>query len=58
VDTTISFGRSSFDIEHKLTLNDQTCVECWETRVWVVKDESGRLRSRAVPEPVLEKFRS
>ena len=58
VDTTVSFGRSSFDVEHKLGLNGQTCVECSEKRVWVVRDGTGRLKSHPVPEEVLEKFRS
>jgi 4-hydroxybenzoyl-CoA thioesterase len=56
VDTTIGFGRSSFDIEHRLTHNGHTCVECSEKRVWVVRDESGRLKSHPVPEAVLVKF--
>ena len=58
VDTTISFGRSSFDIEHKLSLSGQACVECSEKRVWVVRDETGRLKSHPVPEAVVEKFQA
>ena len=38
VETKISFGRSSFEIEHRLSLNGETCVECSEKRVWVVRD--------------------
>jgi 4-hydroxybenzoyl-CoA thioesterase len=56
VDTRISFGRSSFDIEHRLSHNEDTCVECLEKRVWVVRDETGRLKSHPVPDAVLEKF--
>lgn len=56
VDTTIRFGRSSFDIAHKLSLNGQTCVECQETRVWVVRDAKGALVSAPVPQAVREKF--
>jgi 4-hydroxybenzoyl-CoA thioesterase len=58
VDSTVSFGRSSFDIEHKLSLDGQLCVECSEKRVWVVHDETRRLKSHPVPEAVLEKFRT
>lgn len=58
VRSTIEFGRSSFDVEHRLTLEDQICAECSEKRVWVVRDESGRLKSHPVPEAVLAKFRS
>ncbi|HXX26555.1 MAG TPA: thioesterase family protein [Pseudolabrys sp.] len=57
VDTTVIFKRSSFDIEHKLSLKGAVCVECSETRVWVVRDASGALKSQPVPEDVLAKFR-
>lgn len=56
VESKIAFGRSSFDIEHKLSLNNDTCVECSEKRVWVVRAENGRLKSHPVPESVLNKF--
>ena len=58
VDTTVKFNRSSFDIEHKLSLNGTVCVECSETRVWVVRDPAtGAIKSHPVPEDVLAKFR-
>jgi 4-hydroxybenzoyl-CoA thioesterase len=57
VDTSVTFNRSSFDIKHKLSLDGAVCVECWETRVWVVRDETGALKSHPVPEEVLAKFR-
>jgi 4-hydroxybenzoyl-CoA thioesterase len=57
VDTKISFGRSSFEIEHRLSLKGETCAECTEKRVWVVRDADGRLKSYPVPEAVLAKFR-
>jgi len=56
VETKISFGHSSFTIEHRLSLKGETCVECSEKRVWVVRDVSGRLKSRLIPEAVLVKF--
>lgn len=58
VDSTISFGRSSFEVEHKLTLNDELCAECSEKRVWTVRDADGRLRSHPVPDAVLAKFKA
>jgi 4-hydroxybenzoyl-CoA thioesterase len=60
VDTAVKFGRSSFEIEHRLRLNGELCVECVETRVWVVRDpaDPGRIKSHPVPGAVLEKFRS
>ena len=57
VDTSIKFSRSSFEIEHRLDLNGEPCVECAEMRVWVVRDEvNGGLKSHPLPEAVLEKF--
>ena len=57
VESMITFGHSSFEIEHRLSLKGVTCVECQEKRVWVVRDAGGRLKSRLVPEEVLRKFR-
>ena len=58
VETTVTFGRASFAIEHRLTLGGVTCVECSETRVWVVHDlaDPGRIKSHAIPEAVRTKF--
>ncbi|HEU5019884.1 MAG TPA: thioesterase family protein [Pseudolabrys sp.] len=56
VDSKITFGRSSFEIEHRLSRGGEVCVECSEKRVWVVRDESGRLRSQAVPDAVRARF--
>lgn len=58
VDSTISFGRSSFEVEHRLSLNGELCAECSEKRVWTVRDAEGRLRSHPVPDAVLEKFKA
>jgi 4-hydroxybenzoyl-CoA thioesterase len=57
VKSMIEFGRSSFDVEHQLSLDGDTCVECSEKRVWVGRDANGRLNSQPVPEIVLAKFR-
>jgi 4-hydroxybenzoyl-CoA thioesterase len=59
VDSTIEFGRASFTIEHRLIHDNLTCVQCSETRVWVVHDPErpGEVKSQPVPEAVLEKFR-
>ncbi len=56
VETRITFGRTSFEIEHKLSLDATLCAECEEKRVWVVRDAEGRLKSHPVPEAVREKF--
>ena len=57
VTSTIQFGRSSFEIEHKLSLGGELCAECSEKRVWTVRDAQGQLKSHPVPEAVLEKFK-
>ncbi len=58
VDTSVKFGRASFEIEHRLSLKGETCVECSETRVWVVRDAaSGGIKSHPIPEEVLAKFK-
>jgi 4-hydroxybenzoyl-CoA thioesterase len=58
VDTTIKFGRSSFEVEHHLHLKDDICAECMETRVWVVRDAgTGEFKAHPVPERVLAEFR-
>jgi len=54
--SSITFGRSSFDIEHKLSLKGELCAECSEKRVWTVRDAQGHLKSHPVPEAVLGKF--
>jgi 4-hydroxybenzoyl-CoA thioesterase len=58
VETTVKFGRSSFEIEHRLSLKGDVCAECSEKRVWVVRDTTGALKSHPVPEAVLAKFRA
>ncbi len=52
------FGRSSFDVAHKLFKGDVLGVECWETRVWVGKhpDDPARLKAMPIPQEVIEKF--
>lgn len=56
VASTIQFGRSSFEIEHKLSLKGELCAECSEKRVWTVRDAEGHLKSHPVPDDVLGKF--
>jgi 4-hydroxybenzoyl-CoA thioesterase len=58
VESKITFGRSSFEVEHRLSLKGDLCVECSEKRVWTVRDAEGRLKSHPVPDAVLEKFRA
>ena len=56
IETSVKFGRSSFDIEHKLSINGELCVECQEKRVWIVRDADNSIKSHPIPEAVLKKF--
>ena len=52
------FRRSSFEIRHQLFRGKELAVECFETRVWTVRDEAGPggLRSAEVPDGVKAAF--
>jgi 4-hydroxybenzoyl-CoA thioesterase len=52
VETQITeFKRSSFNVQHRLTLDGALCVECFDTRVWVERDPGDPEKIRAVPIP-------
>ncbi len=52
------FGRSSFDVEHRITLDGELCVEAFDTRVWVERDpnDPDKIKAAPVPEDVIKKF--
>ncbi len=52
------FGRTSFDITHRLMKGDKLGVECWETRVWVGRhpDDPARLKAAPIPQEVIDRF--
>jgi 4-hydroxybenzoyl-CoA thioesterase len=52
------FRRSSFDVQHRVTLEGELAVECFDTRVWVERDADDPAKIRAVPIPqeVVAKF--
>ncbi len=56
VDSSVKFGRSSFEVEHRLSLDGELCVECQEKRVWIVRDTAGGIKSHPIPPAVLAKF--
>jgi 4-hydroxybenzoyl-CoA thioesterase len=56
VESTIAFGRSSFRVQHRVTLDGQLCAEAAEVRVWAVADGSGGIKSAPVPAAILESF--
>ena len=57
VETSITrFGRSSFDVQHRVLKDEDLAVECSETRVWARIDpaDPGRLKSQPIPEAVIQ----
>jgi len=52
------FRRSSFDIQHRLTLDGALCVECLDTRVWVERDPDypEKIHAKPVPQEVIAKL--
>jgi 4-hydroxybenzoyl-CoA thioesterase len=54
----VEFRRSSFDVQHRLTLGGALCVECFDTRVWVERDPADpeKMRAKPVPREVIAKF--
>lgn len=54
----VALGRSSFKIEHRLTLNGALAAEGFETRVWAVRDAADpqRIKSQPLPAEVAARF--
>jgi 4-hydroxybenzoyl-CoA thioesterase len=52
------FGRSSFDVQHRLTRDGVLCVEGWETRVWAAADaqDPRKIRGVRIPDEVRAKL--
>lgn len=47
----------SFDVKHTLRKGDTICVEGMETRVWTVADPERGLKSAALPDELVARFR-
>jgi 4-hydroxybenzoyl-CoA thioesterase len=54
----VEFRRSSFDVQHRLTLGGELCVECFDTRVWAERnpDDPEKIRAKSIPRDVIAKF--
>jgi len=52
------FRRSSFDVEHRISLGDALAVEGGETRVWAKRstDDPEKIAAMAIPQDVIAKF--
>ncbi len=56
LETTITrFGRSSFDVHHKILKGADLAVECSETRIWTQLEPAGpeKMKSQPIPEAVI-----
>jgi 4-hydroxybenzoyl-CoA thioesterase len=53
-----NFRRSSFDVEHHISVDGQLAVEGGETRVWAArsKDDPEKIGAMAIPADVIAKF--
>ena len=58
--TVTKVGRSSFSIEHKLSLDGALAVEGNETRVWAIRDPDrpGGFRAEPMPAEMAARFRA
>jgi 4-hydroxybenzoyl-CoA thioesterase len=58
IESSVTFGNTSFSVEHKLSKNGDLCVEGFEKRVWVVRDPSdpAKIKSSPIPQEVIAKF--
>lgn len=52
------FRRSSFDVEHKLTIGGELAVDGGETRVWAARDRDDpeKISGIAIPKEVVARF--
>lgn len=52
------FRRSSFDVEHRISVGGELAVDGGETRVWAVraKDDPEKIAAAAIPQAVIAKF--
>ncbi len=52
------FRRSSFEVEHKLTIGGELAVDGAETRVWAARDKNDpdKIAAVAIPRDVIAKF--
>ena len=52
------FRRSSFDVEHRISVGGELADDGGETRVWAVRstDDPERIAATAIPEDLIAKF--
>jgi 4-hydroxybenzoyl-CoA thioesterase len=54
------FGRSSFDVQHRISIAGELVAEGSETRVWASNDPDEKTKLKALPIPavVIERFKA
>jgi 4-hydroxybenzoyl-CoA thioesterase len=54
------FRRSSFDVEHRISIGGELAVDGGETRIWAIrrKDDPEKMSSTPIPAAVIAKFES
>ena len=52
------FRRSSFDVEHRISVGGELAVEGGETRVWAMRstDDPDKIAAAPIPQGVIAKF--
>ena len=52
------FRRSSFEVQHRLSIDGELTVEGQETRVWVGSDpaDPAKIRAKPIPAEVIQRF--
>ena len=52
------FRRSSFDVDHRITVDGELAVEGGETRVWAVRDKNNpdKISALAIPPEIVARF--
>jgi 4-hydroxybenzoyl-CoA thioesterase len=53
-----AFRRSSFDVDHRISVDGALAVEGGETRVWAVRDKDSpeKISARTIPADVIARF--
>ena len=53
-----AFRRSSFDVDHRITLDGELAIEGGETRVWATRDKNNpdKINPRTIPDEVIARF--
>lgn len=53
-----AFRRSSFDVDHRISVGGELAVEGGETRVWAVRDKDSpeKISARTIPANIIARF--